>query len=171
MGHNWDSDQPWGSLEEIPGIDDGDTFIRSDFTLLIKLHVDEDGLGAMGYPGTFSNHQADGCVERENPGRGEYKYFHPCNPASVHIEAGATPEEARRYVREDLERAESYGSAWHYMIVQVLAFQAGIELGSASLGQVESDSEQDHLKEIIDGLADEAIKEAQASLENLCSCD
>lgn len=58
---------------------------------------------------------------------------------------------------------------WYWVAVIVTAYKGGVKLGSASLWGIESDA-GDYLREVANELADEAVSEAKAKLEELCEC-
>ena len=75
---------------------------------------------------------------------------------------------ARSYPRQDFERAEALNNGdWCPMIVTAKAYRGGIELGSSSLGGIESDAGQDYIDGIARDCASEAVSEARAALARL----
>jgi hypothetical protein len=93
------------------------------------------------------------CDEREDMGRGELRYFNGC----VENYKGETPENIRKYVRQDYERMERLNSGdWCYMGIRAEA-EILLPSGDASIAQeitsgglwgVESDSDKSYLAEI-----------------------
>jgi hypothetical protein len=93
------------------------------------------------------------CDERGDMGRGELRYFNGC----VENYKGETPEDIRKYVRQDYERMERLQRGdWCYMGVRAEAEillpsgDASIvqEITSGGLWGVESDSDKSYLAEI-----------------------
>ena len=108
-----------------------------------------------------------GCIERQNPGRNEYKYFVPMNSYSQHrkdlqkmgYSRGNCDFLARSYVYQDFRRFERLNRGdWFFMGIMV---EATIKLDitgqgnyrletftSGGLWGIESDSGNDYIKEI-----------------------
>ena len=103
------------------------------------------------------------CDERGDMGRHEYRFF---NPSFNYFDAkkgkdqpadGLTPEEVRKYVRQDYERMESLNAGhWQYIGIRAEAFVATPDgfgyteqtIISGGLWGVESDSDKEHFAEI-----------------------
>lgn len=150
------------------------TWKQGGFTLRAEKHYDQDG--DLSYLGEFTNTWKPGCFTRRNAGRGEYKYFMPENTAAWHTKSllemkyprGEAWLLGQQYARQDWKRAEDYNdNQWCYYWVEVTASRAGEELGRASLGGVESDSDEagySYFDEVARDLAHEAIAEARAAV-------
>jgi hypothetical protein len=95
------------------------------------------------------------------------KWFVPANDyASVRrdlikMNYGKTQADAaaREYVAQDYKRAATYGDHWSNLIVTVTAYVGSMEVGSASLGGVESDGDQAYMTEIENDLRAEIMSE------------
>ncbi len=82
----------------------------------------------------------------------------------------------RAYRQIMLERMEDYRRVvayergdWHMVAVVVEARRKGVELGSASCGGIESDSDEAYFDEVAGDLADGAISVASKRLAALCA--
>ena len=96
------------------------------------------------------------CGERGDMERGEYRYFNGC----IENYQGETPEDIRKYVRQDYERMESLNRGdWGYIGVraeaEILIPASGEpahyvrqEITSGGLWGVESDSDAGYISEI-----------------------
>lgn len=82
---------------------------------------------------------------------------------------GMTPrQKAAHAARADHERLRAWcEDRWCWVCVRVTASRAGVELGSAALGGIESDA-GDYLTEVANELAAEAIADAEATRARLC---
>lgn len=99
------------------------------------------------------------------------------NDASRQVYAShrATFPSARAYAaaaaRADFERLRSWCDGdWHWCGIVVTAYRNGIELGSASLWGIESDSGA-YIEETARELCEEAMEEAREALASLCDCE
>lgn len=82
---------------------------------------------------------------------------------------------ARRYAalaaRSDFERMQAWSDdEWHWCGIVVTAYRNGIELGSASLWGIESDSGE-YLVDVANELMGEAIDDARSQVAALCECE
>lgn len=106
------------------------------------------------------------------------KYFVPAISIAEHYRGlremgyGRTlaRELSREYVMRDYKRAVKLGEDWCFLNLDVTVYKDGVELGSASLCGVESDSDDGYIDETVLGLIPEAILEAKRTLKKLCSC-
>lgn len=156
--------------------DHGDTFERDGFILTVNItrdHLTPRDTGV----GQFVSTWQDGCLDRKREGyhvgHGEHPLFLPDITQAEHEASGPnyiSPEEARRYVLHDLDRAERFESEWWYTVIGVTAEREGIELGAEYLGGIETDCGERYKRQTINELADEAIHEAKEALERLCAC-
>lgn len=71
---------------------------------------------------------------------------------------------AREIVRKNYKRACDYGETWHHVVVTVKASREGVVLGCASLGGIDSDSDDSYFAEVALELRDEARTEAEDAL-------
>jgi len=97
------------------------------------------------------------CDERGDMQRGEYRYF---NPSFNYVDKsgkalpGNTPEEVRKYVRQDYERMESLNRGdWSYIGIRVdaqVTLSTGVvqDITSGGLWGIESDSESSYFDEV-----------------------
>lgn len=155
--------------------EDGETFERDGFTLTVRVFPDYDiDYEEMVY-GSWKHSESAGTVDRAKAGYfvGDYEvgYFLPNITEDEHIEGGATKAEARRYVLEDLDRAERYEkNEWHALAIRLTATKADVELGSASISGIASDEGDSYIRWNVNELADEAIDQAKEAVERLCGC-
>lgn len=84
---------------------------------------------------------------------------------------GETPRQrAAGAARADFERLRAWcNDEWHWCGVVVTAYRNGIELGSASLWGIESDSGE-YLEQVARELCEEAMEQAREALASLCDC-
>jgi len=115
----------------------------------------------------------DGAIKRHNAGSNEYQYFKPTNSYREHykglrkLKYGRAEADrlARSYVQQDMRRMERYGESWTMTGVRVRCYAKGIELASASLWGIESDSEESYFTEVALENAHEAKREAEKKIE------
>jgi len=93
----------------------------------------------------------------------------------VYAQHRATYPSDRAYAaaaaRSDFERLQRWCNGdWYYASLIVTASRDGIELGSASVCGIESDS-GDYMHDIADDLAAEAIDDAREAIKSLCDCE
>ena len=142
--------------------------------------VEPDNCSPEGYSiGKFTDKWSPDVITRRNTSRREYKYYLPMITYVEHfrdLRKTHSKQEAdtlaRQYVREEFQRAENYGQDWGTYIVWVRAFRHGIELGSTSVGGVDSDGSATSLAyftECARDLTSEAIREARTAVEKLCT--
>lgn len=151
--------------------EDGATFDREGFQLRLTFkrdHLTPEDTGV----GSFVGEKTDGTLDRKHHGyhvgRDEHPFFLPECTEQQHIDMGSPREEARRYVLQDLERAEAFESEWWYQGIIVKASREGIELGEGSLWGVETDCGLRHLRSVVEEMTEEAITEARDALGRLC---
>jgi hypothetical protein len=89
------------------------------------------------------------CGERGDAERGEYRYFNGC----VENYKGESPEDIRKYVRQDYGRMERLNSGdWCYIGVradaEIIVDGISQDISSGGLWGVESDSDRTYLAEI-----------------------
>lgn len=151
-------------------------FKRDGFDLIVSITYDEwatpEELGL----GKFTSTWKEGAtLDRKAEGytvdRHCHPYFEPDYTYAMHRKDGDDHETARKYVLADLARAEGYPEEWHYVSVRVTASRKGVELGSSSVGGVDSDCGDRYMREIVDEQATEALSEAKDALADLCSCE
>jgi len=127
---------------------------QDGFYLTAVAVVDENGWDAVGVNtlGKFTDKRQPGTIKHRHGDRNSCEWFLPANP---------------EYGREDYRRACAFGKDWEYLGITVKAYRAGVELGSASLWGIESDSGEEYLTEVAFELAGEATAEAAKKLEEL----
>jgi hypothetical protein len=89
------------------------------------------------------------CGERGDIERGEFRYFNGC----VENHKGESPEDIRKYVRQDYERMERLNRGdWCYVGIradaEIIVDGVSQEISSGGLWGVESDSDRAYLAEI-----------------------
>lgn len=148
---------------------------------VVKWETDESP--DLSHLGSFSGRQETGAIRRENVDRGQLPWFVPGTSAQEHYEGLITSTRQRsgqlytekgarrlaaQYVLADLHRLETYGNHW-WMVGCIVTFKtdAGIVLGAASLGGIESDSDKAYKAEIIRDLKAEAYGQSKNTLKNL----
>lgn len=173
-----DTSELFGSL---PCYGDRKTFEKDGWEVTAELLLDE--YADLSYLGTFTDKWEEGALDHHrlqgHRGRygGEARWFIPQITAEDHRKGLRNmnyPKHeadclARKYVRQDYERARSYGEDWNCVVVVVRVFREGIELGKASLAGIETDSGS-YFDEVVDDLFDEAKEEAEQALKKLCRC-
>lgn len=132
--------------------------------------------------GRFSDRWQSGAIDHwsrgHHPGYRDcrtFRWFIPCNSYRDHYEGlrqlnFARHEAhalARSYVLQDYQRARGMGESWIPMVVSVKVLRAGVELGCASCGGVESDCGEDYRSEMAFDLAREALHEARKNARQL----
>lgn len=115
----------------------------------------------------------------ENPCIVEYPYYQEL-PYSCHFSKSdyqfiesfnysePSPDEYE-YIVQDVKLLESYGNDWHMRVCVVSVSINGIELGSSSLGGLDSTMTSEDDQKIIEELTEEAITEAEEALGALKS--
>lgn len=92
------------------------------------------------------------------------------NTAPYDVPGETRRQRAARAARADFERLRAWcNDDWHWCGIVVTAYRNGIELGSASLWGIESDS-SDYLEETARELCEEAMEQAREALASLCEC-
>lgn len=136
----------------------------------LKWDTDAD----LSYLGEFTNRQTRDTIKHDETGRrhNEYKYFLPAITAAEHMAGpnGATHQEAMRYVRQDYDRARTYGEDWYmYAVVVTIKHDATDDLALArgSLWGIESDSDREHFAATALDLIREAKPDALAKLATI----
>lgn len=104
------------------------------------------------------------CGERGDIGRGEFRYFNAC----AENYKGESPEDIRKYARQDYERMERLQRGdWGYLGIradaEIIVDGMTQEITSGGLWGIESDSDQTYLAEI-DG---EQLAELRSQLRAL----
>jgi hypothetical protein len=160
---------------------DGKTWQQDGFTLRVRVKHD-DGANSDGpdWLGTFTDEWSEEALNhrrktRFGNGHRELEWWKPAITVAEHREGlrgcgyskGVAEEMARSCVEKDYQRADSFGHEWGFMVVTVTASRRGIELGSSSLGGVESDGDDAYFEECIEDQAAEAIAEANKALDDL----
>ncbi len=129
------------------------------FTLRATVVDDENGWWDCGVAaiGQFVTQWQHGAIKHRHGGRNSCQWFLPANP---------------EYGHEDYRRACAYGKDWWYVSVNVKAFRVGVKLAGAALCGIDYDpcGDGSHLAEEALDLADQAIREAQNKLRQLCGC-
>lgn len=166
---DWDKDRR-GTPEARMKLDGFDVVVR----------LESDDIETSDYLGTFTDKWELGAIARKNPGRNEYKYFVPGISHEDHRKSlsmmGYSKGEANRlaskYVRESMARAERFasGDIGHWCLL-VYVYKESIELASQSLGGIEHDSDQEYIDYETWNLVQEALPEAQKTIEKLCACE
>lgn len=135
---------------------DDDSMVWSDqgFDLRARILNDDDGWSLHGdYLGEFTDQWAPGAIRHSDSRGAVFKWFVPANP---------------EYGRQDYARACDFGNGWSFVGIEVTAYRSGVQLGSASLWGIESDSGDEYFTEQALELAEEAISEARDNLIRLC---
>lgn len=155
-------------------IEHGSMLERDGFRLTVKIerdHLDPSDTGI----GFYTSAWEDGATldrkrEGYHVGRDQHPYFRPEATEADHRRSGATREEARRYVLQDLARAEAFGDEWHYIGICLTAEREGVELAQVSVWGVATDEGDCMMRHHVDDLAGQAIEEARDALKRLCGC-
>lgn len=128
------------------------------FTLRATV-ADEDGWWDCGVftVGKFVAQWQRGAIKHRHGDRNSCPWFLPANPGHGH---------------EDYRRACAFGKDWWYVRVNVEAFRGGVKLAEATLCGIDYDpcGDGSHLTEEALDLADQAVREAQNKLRQLCGC-
>lgn len=147
---------------------------KDGFDVHVRIVVDEIG-PELDYLGKFTNVWSKNAIKRRNPGHNEYRYWIPARTYHEHLRdlrsAGHDKHSAdclaRKYVANDMERHESFGESWYSIGIQADVFRQGVKLGSGSMWGIDSDSEKSYIDSIAFDVAEEAMREAKASLDLL----
>lgn len=136
------------------------------FLLVFTYRQEEYGVD-LSWLGNFSDKYSKGAIDWQeyiNDGsdrlRNVLPWYTSCN-------YDPHKEENREAVIADIQRLRDYGDVWDMGYLTVRVYKADIELGRASLGSIESDSEkhcQGYRDETAWELADEALVEARQML-------
>jgi hypothetical protein len=165
----------WAKTVEPPIYFNGEkTKIDVDgFSVEIESSPDVDG--DTSYLGEFTDTWSEEAIERSNVRRGEYKYFLPAESQDSlkdqFSRLGHSKDDSTRLAQEAVQRAlnrmEDCGNGWSFIGIIARASWDGVELGSASLWGIESDSGAEYLSETAWELAQEAVSEAIATIERM----
>ncbi len=125
------------------------------------VHADPDGWWTYGdLLGRFTSRWEPGAIRHVYGDRRSHTWFIPADPIGNGHALYA--------------RARTYGDAWWYVVLTVTAERAGVPVAESSLHGIESDTDRDHVLELVLDLADEAIGQARETLSALCAqetCD
>lgn len=165
----------WARTPEVPDLFDGEDFAsweKNGFVLDARLAVDD--LHDLSHLGSFSHRWEEGALAVDLRSH-DSGWFIPAMTeghqyASLRAMKFGRAEArrlARRYVREDHKRFAEFGDRWWMVRCTVRASREDVELGSAALWGIESDSDPSFFTETALELADEAIAEARIKLERL----
>jgi hypothetical protein len=179
-----------------PGPDlrwNGDTDEVDGFTYTLSIEDDDWGMPIEDFDmalGTITEHPEKRSSWKIDPdiahnytdrrdyyGEGIELYWNPMEEIEAlsghYHKAGASKQVAREMAlaseKAMMKRRLGYGDMWNYAAVSVTVSKNGVELGSASVGGVESDCDENgHLEELVHDLASEALPQAKATLKSLC---
>lgn len=163
---------------DVPDVGQVETVSRDGFEIRLKSEIDE--WPDTSWIGTYQDEWTEGAFDRFRGKDGvwrEYRYFVPAISYQEHYKGlrdmkyGRTQADllAREYTRRDFERMEALDEgAWCFLVLSATAYRNGIELGSASVCGVESDSDEAHHRETFDDLIAEAVDDAKTALAELC---
>lgn len=147
-------------------IDSFPDFIR------FEIEEKEDNDPDLSYLGEFTDKWEPGALNhfakqyghngRDNR---EYKWFVPCNTYASHrkglieMKYGKVLADslAREYVAQDYKRSKDYGTYWYMVGIVVTAYVNDIEIGTASLWGIETDSDESYKTETIEELKHEIM--------------
>lgn len=132
------------------------SFEHKGFKVTARITPDEHS--DLSYLGEYTSKYQKGAIVRFAPDSRsrEHRFFIPSNP---------------EYGRIDYKRMEAYTQGhWCMVGVVVKVYRAGIELGSASVWGIESDSEERYFTDTAVELAEEAVEEARKAVKALCQC-
>ena len=141
------------------------------FTITVKKKLDdyfdwEQGKGI--------HNPEPGAIRHRNGDRNSYDWFLPDMTAEDHYKELARDsrwtidearQEASKYVMQDYRRWWTYGQEWNYVYVVVTIEYQNYEIGVASCGGIESDSDNEHFVTIAWEDMGEAINDALHELE------
>lgn len=156
---------------------DVETWKADGFTFRATIQPDDDA--EPDFLGTFTDDWSEDVIVIRPRCRGDWKYFLPANTERSHYESlrdmhyGRTRarELARQYVRQDFERARSYGRDWNMYGVTVTISRAGVELGCDSLWGIDAEPGDSYWADVAAELVGEALAHAKATLAKLCTVD
>lgn len=149
------------------------TWQQDGYEIRAEMRFDE--YADLTYLGEFSNDWKPGAVRHEYLDSRTFPWFIPMVTEDEHFKElrkskyGRTTarELARSYVQFDYDRLRHCGDDWSPVDIIVTVSRAGIELGSAACGGIESD--ESHIAEIALDLANKAMDEAKDALGALCA--
>ena len=131
----------------------------SGFDLRAALVNDDDGWWTQGVEcvGRFSCSWKPGAIRHRQGDRNACEWFVPANLSDP---------------KAEYRRACAYGHDWWYVGLVVKASRAGVVLGDADLYGIEFEcgGGQEYLTAMAFELADQAIREANQTLQTLCGC-
>lgn len=173
------------SIHDSPYEPDYDSAMLERTSVSVDWVPDEDA--DLSYLGEFSDIWENGAIENPNWTRGDHRVMrwfipgiteqahfdslretiNPRNPAKRVYGVKTARKLARSYVQQDCERALSYGESWEMEGCIVTIEVDGIEMGSASLWGIESDSDDDYKRSTALELLSEARDSANAALDRL----
>jgi hypothetical protein len=121
------------------------TTTRAGYDFRASWHYDDSP--DTSWIGEFSDTPGEGAIEHSRNMGNTYKYFNPANP---------------EYAEQEYKRMCGLNDgSWIFVGLKVTVFRAGIELGSASLWGIESDSDEAYFIETFNEPAIEALAEAE----------
>jgi len=153
-------------------------FQRAGFTLTVTSDHDDYSDGP-DWLGKFTDTWEEGALNHHKKtrfgGRHQYKWFIPASSVEEQrkfligtgFSKGVAEETARKCIENDYQRADGFGHEWHFITIAVTASRCGINLGASTLSGIESDSGDEYIEEVIDDVAEQAITEADESLDEL----
>jgi len=120
---------------------------------IIKTETDIYPLLADMY-GEYVGKWSEGCITRQNPGRGEFEFFMPSSP---------------EFGQEAYERMESFNRGeWYAEVISIVVDWQGIK-GEASCFGVESDCSPEYREELVGDLIGQASGELDKEIKRLRS--
>lgn len=159
---------------------------RDGFHVIIR--VEPDDYNDLSYLGTFSDRWEEGAIQLApheglraiGPTQGDaYRYFVPAITEAetrAHLnKLGYSKGVAADMAREDVMRSLEALTTTTSSMVSVTAYKAGVDLGRAVLGGIDTSWDQSYeearryIEQTIDDMIGEAIDEARETLESLCA--
>jgi hypothetical protein len=124
-----------------------------------RISYEQDDIPDLSHLGEYSDEPVEFAIDRKKNGdmeRNEYRYFNPENCENM--------EQAQ----QNYDRMESYNrGSWSMLGITVTISILGIEIESASLWGIESDSGKDDIEETITNLIDECNARAKNKVEDM----
>ena len=119
--------------------------------------VDRFSGAVLGHDGLWRDERGRIVAEPECHGtRGEYQYTWHDNG-----------HDRIRYALRDHERLADYGSGWGMLVIGAHVYLNGAEIARAGVYGIESDSDQDYIRETVRDMEREAMRGARAWLQSV----
>lgn len=136
------------------------TWQEAGFDLQAAIVNDDDGWWSQGVEciGRFSSRWKPGAIRHRQGERNACEWFLPANLSDP---------------KAEYRRACTFGHDWWYVGLRVKASRSGVVLGEGDLYGIEFECDgggQDYLTAMAFELADQAIREANQTLQTLCGC-